>query len=199
MLTVEQFKARLLASSVDEVVRDIVLADAAAHVSDADRAYLASRLAETYGIAVATVQIWIVGSAKLGYSLAEKRLDDGTCLPRFRAFRADSDVDVTVISSPIFDAIWSDLSQHANHSTRMPWQSGQLGNYLVHGWLRPDKFPRARLRRCDDWWDLFRRFSRERRFGRRKVRGGLFYSFDDLVRYQSRGVAECRRALELNQ
>ena len=94
--------------------------------------------------------------------------------------------------------IWSDLSGYAYRNAQlMPWDSKKLGDYLVHGWLRPDHFPRARLPRCDSWKDLFRSLSSDRRFGWKPVRGGLFYAESVMVSYYSRSVKECRLALEL--
>jgi len=166
--------------------------DAAAHVRPEDVDYLRARLASTFGIAPGQVNVWIVGSAKLGFSIVEKRLSDGTVLPRYRKFSADSDIDVAVVSPMIFDLIWRELSAYAHRVPRLPWNSGQLGDYLICGWLRPDHFPiRARLRRCDDWWDLLRRLSADGRYGRRKVRGGLFHSIEHMKQYLGRALDEC--------
>jgi hypothetical protein len=199
-MTVEEFKEKLATSPVDEITSEILLAGQAAHVSDAGRNYIAQRIAETFGFASSEVQVWIVGSAKLGFSITEKKRKDRPVLSRFRPYGGDSDIDVAVVSTPIFDAIWSDLSRHAFAvAKQLPWESGRLGSYLVHGWLRPDHFPRgARLRRCDEWWDLFHSLSREPRFERHAVRGGLFHSVDELFQYQTRAVRECRQSLELS-
>ena len=82
---------------------------------------------------------------------------------------------------------------------RFPRDSGTLGDYLVCGWLRPDYFPKdARIRSCDDWWELFNRFSVDPRFNRRKVRGGLFYSRTQLELYARRAIRDCAEAEELD-
>jgi hypothetical protein len=197
-MTVDEFKANLLHLPVEAITRDVLLGGEAMHVPETDRLYINQRLTETFGIPADDSQVWIVGSAKLGFSITEKRLRDGTILPRYRSYRPESDIDVAVVSPRIFTAIWNDLSRYAYATARrLPWDSGVLGDYMVHGWLRPDHFPRARLRRCDDWWDLFRSLSTEVKFGRHSVRGGLFYTLENLVQYQSRAVQECRQALEL--
>jgi len=199
-MRVEEFTERLVASSVEEVVQEVILADTALHVPEDDRNYIKQRLGESYGVEATTIEIWIVGSAKLGFSITEKRRGDAPVLPRFRPFRAESDIDVAVVCPAIFDAIWAELSAYAYRSVSsslLPWNSGNLGHYLVHGWLRPDHFPRARLPRCDMWWDLFYSLSREARFNRHRVRGALFHSVQDLTGYQTRAVTDCRLALEL--
>lgn len=194
-LTVDQFKSLLELKSDAEIVDEVLLSPGAAHINEASILHIRKRLQEVFLVENGDVTVHVVGSAKLGFSLIEKQVS-GKHLPRFRAFGLASDVDVAVISGPIFDAIWGELSTHAFASAwRLPWDSGKLGDYLVHGWLRPDYFPR--VRRCDNWWDLFRRLSVDARFDRHRVRGGLFYSLDHLRQYQQLGVADCRRGLEL--
>ncbi len=141
----------------------------------------------------------VVGSAKLGYGLFEKKMRNGDILPAFRPFRPDSDIDLAVTSSQLFEVVWDELSAHANSSPSMPWDSGRLGDYMVHGWIRPDFFPKnVRLRRCDDWWDLFRSLSSDSRLGRRPIRAALYHSRDHLRRYQLRSMNQCRLILESN-
>lgn len=195
----EHFIALLGEMSDEDIADKVLLTGGAEHVAESDIVYIARRIAEVFAAPREDVQVYVVGSAKLGFSIAEKRRKDSDPLPRFRPFRAESDIDLAVISRSVFDAIWGELSRHAYSFPYIPWRSGRLGEYLVHGWLRPDHFPRTRLRKCDDWWDLCRRLSREPTFGRRAVRGGLFYSYGDLVRYQQRSVASCRKGLELEE
>jgi hypothetical protein len=190
MITLDEFKARCATDAAEDIVDEVLLADDAAHVSDENRAHLLNGLATIYGVDQASIRIWIVGSAKLGFSTVEKK-KGGKVLPRYRTFSALSDIDTAVVSPEIFRIIWNELSIYAHGRPWMPWNSRELGDYMVYGWLRPDYFPRRHVRKCIDWWDQFRRFSADPRFGRRSVRGGLFYSVDDLRRYQRRSVLEC--------
>lgn len=192
MITVDAFRQSILDGDLAYLLEEVLLADAAAHVRSEDIQHLRRRLAAKFGAAQDDVSVWVVGSAKLGFSITEKRLRDGTLLPRYRTFSPRSDIDVVVVSPPIFDLIWREVSAYAHRAARLPWDSGPLGDYLVCGWLRPDHFPiRERLRRCDDWWDLFRSLSSDARYGRRKVRGGLFHSSEHVKQYLSRGLDEC--------
>jgi len=104
-----------------------------------------------------------------------------------------------VISPQLYEIIWNELSRFSFSQPYLPWDSGKLGDYMVCGWLRPDYFPNRRLRRCDDWWDTFRRLSSQQRFGRRQVRGGLFYNFKQLKTYQSKALIECIEYEKLNK
>ena len=192
----DEFKELIPRLTDSEIVTQVVLPGAAAHVTDENIKYLSRRIAETFGVDTDEIRLHVVGSAKLGFSLSEKR-KNGTILRRYRTFGACSDIDLAIISARVFNMIWSDLSSYAYRNAKfMPWDSEKLGDYLVHGWLRPDHFPKARLPRCDSWNDLFRSLSSDRRF-RKPVRGGLFYAESDMVSYYSRSVKECRLALEL--
>lgn len=196
-VTLDEFKHALLHTDLQEFVDSVVLSGVAQQFGHDHVQYVALRVAERYGVPADVIDVRVVGSAKLGFGLMEKKTQAGDVLPRFRPFRPDSDIDLAVVSASLFELLWDELSAHAIRSPRMPWDSGKLGDYMVLGWLRPDFFPRnARLRRCDDWWDLFRAISSDARLGRRAVRGALYYSVDHLRRYQLRGLSDCRDFLE---
>jgi len=191
MITVDEFKHRCSVQTADEIVEEVLLDGSAMHVSTENQIYLHDALCRGFGVSSADIDLKIVGSAKLGYSISEKT-KDGTHYPRYRTFSPVSDIDTAVVSPKLFRIIWDDLSKFAHGQPWIPWNSKRLGDYMVYGWLRPDHFPRwQRIRSCDRWWDLFRGFSRDARFERRSVRGGLFHSSNDLKRYLLRAVVDC--------
>ncbi len=190
-ITALEFRQRLVAGDM-QTLEDELFAPGALHVGTAEILYVGTNLAAAYSVADSEVTLHVVGSAKLGFAIAEKRLQGGGFLPRYRPFGPYSDIDIAVISPPIFNQIWHELALHVNEQPWMPTRLGTLGDYLVYGWLRPDKFPR-RLLRCDLWWDTFHRLSAEARFGR-PVRGALFYSDAHMKMYYARAVRDCRRA-----
>ena len=193
----EDFKVLLQDGDLDQIADNVLLDGEAVHFSQPQVEVVANKLVSTFGIGEESIQIKIVGSGKLGFSLLEKwDRNNRILLPQFRLFSAESDIDVAVISPSIFRLVWDDLGRHADLAARMPWDSGQLGDYMIHGWLRPDHFPKhVRLRRCDDWWDAFRSLSARRAFGFRKIRGALYYSHDQLRRYQMRGLQQSQLQL----
>lgn len=199
-MLVDDLKKRLLAGDLEDIA-DELLAGPPIHFSELQVDTVISTLAAKYGVEKDTINASIVGSAKLGFSLLEKfHKETRTTLPQFRLFNADSDVDIAIVSPALFRLIWDELSTHADLTPRMPWDSGQLGDYMIHGWLRPDHFPKnCRLRRCDDWWDVFRSLSFKRTMGMRKIRGALYYSHDQLRRYQIRGLKQSQLQLMRNQ
>lgn len=197
MLSVAEFREHLNRGEIEYLLDHVLLGREAEHVTEEDIEFVRSTLAGTFRCD-SGVEIWIVGSAKLGFSTIEKREKDGTIRPRYRPFSPSSDIDIAVVSNGIFTPIWDELSAFSHQNSRFPWNSGRLGDYLVCGWLRPDHFPQGvRLRKCDDWWDTFRAMSADHRFGRRKVSGGLFASVDHLRQYYLRSLNDCLHAERL--
>lgn len=192
-----EFRKSLTEVDLETILQDYIMAEGAVHVSAEARDHIKAAVVSKFSVSPNSARLWIVGSAKLGFSLSEKKLDGGGILPRYRLFRPESDVDVAIVCPGMFDQIWTELSSYAHRSVRLPWDSGRLGDYFVCGWIRPDHFPRqARLRKCDDWWDCFTRLSAQPLLGRRKVRGGLFYSVGHLKQYLVRSVNDCISAEE---
>ena len=200
MISIDEFKAKLADGQQYYLMNEVLLADGAMHVTNENIEYISQKLSSKYQISNDNIDICITGSAKLGFSLVEKRKKDGTILPRYRLFSANSDIDVAIVSKALFERVWLDLSQHAHKVTRLPWDSKKLGDYMVCGWLRPDHFPKkVRIRSCDDWSDLFWRLSADPRFERHNVRGGLFYSREQLSMYLNRSLSDCAIAEELRK
>ena len=193
---VANFRHALGSIEEDEIVDRFLVSGEPAFVSLAGRAAIASGLARAFGVAAGNIAIYVSGSAKLGFSLVEIRKQGVIVKERYRPFGPDSDIDVAVVSLPIFEALWLEISNHAHRSTKfLPWDAGKLSGYLLNGWWRPDHFPKSPLlRRCRVWWECFDALSIRSEFGGRKVRGGLFYSTDHLRQYLARSVRECMAA-----
>ena len=194
MLSVTDFRTLCRDEDSPEIVDKVLLSFGAEHVTEDDRQHILASIANKFALPHDRIFVWIVGSAKLGFSISEKKLKDrkGTTLKRYRPFSGGSDIDVAVVSPCLFRIMWDELSTYAHGKPYIPWNSQKLGDYFVYGWLRPDHFPRGpSVRLCNDWWDIFHYLSKDTRFDYRKVRGGLFYSLNDLKRYLKRSVDEC--------
>lgn len=199
-MNIDSLKLILCAGDLDDFVDKSVLGVESPHFSAEKTNHVAKELASKFSVDINAINIHVVGSAKLGFGLFEKRTKSGETLPPFRPFGPESDIDLAIVSPPLYEAIWNELSIYANQCPWMPWDSGRLGDYMIYGWLRPDHFPKfARLRRCDDWWDLFRALSSNSRLGRRSIRGALYYSEEHLRRYQVRSLNQCRNKLETRE
>jgi hypothetical protein len=79
MITVDEFRARIRSNELEFFLDNVLLGDGAAHIATEHIQYLEISLAGKFGIPVGSVKAWIVGSAKLGFSLTEKRARDGSC------------------------------------------------------------------------------------------------------------------------
>ena len=108
----------LLTGRADYLLDEILLGAEAQHVAAQDITFIQQLLAHTF-TPVRKVDLWIVGSAKLGFSTTEKYLKhNGTLLRRYRTFSEHSDIDVAVVSQDIFTPVWDDLSRYAHRAQR---------------------------------------------------------------------------------
>lgn len=193
-MSVSDFRSDLTSLAEMEFVERYYTTPGALHVNDESIDHIRRVIAASYGIDPSELDVRITGSAKIGFTTFDKVLDDGTERPRYSAFDLSSDIDVTVIAPNLFQAIWLELANYSARRTYFPWRSERLGDYLICGWLRPDHFPNApALYQTQEWWPTFERLSRSSKFGRRKVRGALFQSFDHLLINLERIVRSARR------
>lgn len=92
-------------------------------------------------------EVLVVGSTKLGFSIAPHK--------RYRLFCDESDIDVALISSTLFDKFWKEAFVYWCDGSY--WSGyNKFVRYFFRGWIRPDKLPPSRmfpLRK--DWWDFF--------------------------------------------
>jgi hypothetical protein len=128
-------------------------------------------------------EVLIVGSAKLGFSIAPDK--------RYRPFGETSDIDVVMCSSALFDAFWKDVFDYWSRGEN--WAGlADFRKYLFRGWMRPDKLPPENsFRRSQEWWEFFRRLTSGRAFGPYKIAGALYKSWYFLESYQQRCVRAC--------
>jgi hypothetical protein len=135
--------------------------------------------------AVPSMEINIVGSAKLGFTISPEN-------PRYRAFGDDSDIDIAIVSSQLFDTYWEATYELGTDGGILPWL-GQFRRYLYRGWIRPDLWPRdISFSIATEWWDFFRDLSTSGEFDNLKIRGGLYRTWSFLESYQAEAVEKLR-------
>lgn len=190
-----EFRTLIRAQPAEQVVDDVLFANEAKHVSAEQLQAVDVALRTAFGLdADDLLELIVVGSSKLGYSVCEKRLRSGELLPRYRKFSANSDIDIVVVSQKLYFKFWRELSAYSHAQRPFPWGSGALGDYHVVGWLRPDTFPAVnRPPLCVRWWEVFGGLGR-RYFSDRKVRGGLYFMRSFAHEYHRRAVDSCRVA-----
>lgn len=196
-MDVEEIKELIRKSDPREFVENHVIRGTSSFVTDDQILNIQKSISRATGIQIELDEIRIVGSAKLGYGLFEKRRKEQPTLPAFRPFGGNSDIDIAFTSSNLFDAIWSELATYALGKSWMPYRMNSLGDYLVYGWIRPDHVPwQARLGTYDSWRDEIRRLTASSRFSRRKLSGALYKNLEFLTKYQTRSIANCKAILE---
>jgi predicted nucleotidyltransferase len=139
---------------------------------------LKKSIADQFGIHVKNVEI--VGSAKLGLSLSQKRLG--------QRYRKESDVDLVLVSSELFDRGWHDLLQLEFKFYQLSEKDRQflLEAYhtIHHGFISPDRLPPC-SKFGEIWWRIFDDVSMKERYENRKIRGRLFKSWWFAEKYYS--------------
>ncbi|MFE3589051.1 hypothetical protein ACFXOY_16160 [Streptomyces niveus] len=128
--------------------------------------------------------IFIVGSAKLGFSISPKK--------RYQPFGDRSDIDVAIVSHDLYERVWHETHQYMESGAY--WQGkSDFERYLAWGWIRPDKLPRSpSFEFTDAWWNFFRSLQVSRRYGPYKVAAAIYHDMSFLTKYQMRSVAACR-------
>ncbi|MGD0877007.1 MAG: hypothetical protein ABSA01_02525 [Anaerolineales bacterium] len=149
-----------------------------------ERAYidLKQRIAAKYQ--VHHTQVLVVGSAKLGFSIAPGK--------RYQPFSETSDIDIAFVNDRLFDSIWYEVYKY--HIGVENWCGIQeFRKYLFFGWIRPDKLPSSQyFPIAKEWWEFFRELTAEGVFGPYKIRGALYKSMNFLESYQEKCVIECK-------
>ena len=193
-----QLKDAILTSEPEDFVKDHILNGHCKHFRQDQIDHIRQSVSQATGVNILPEEVYVVGSAKLGYGLFKKNRRDRAALPAFREFNRDSDIDIAFTSAELFDLVWDELSSFAVAQPWMPSRFGNLGDYLVYGWLRPDHFPReARLHRYDRWNDKIKSLGSDRFLDRRKISGALYRNTEFIAKYQARGIKACKNALEI--
>lgn len=133
-------------------------------------------------------EVFITGSAKLGFSPY-----------KMKAFDYDSDIDIAIISSELYDRIMAYIHDYQMElrENRKAVSADEINGYHKFleygaiGWMRPDLLPTsfrvAELKRA--WFDFFDSISYGKsEVGNYKVSAGAFKSYSHLERYTLRGL-----------
>jgi hypothetical protein len=132
-------------------------------------------------------EILLVGSAKLGFSIAPRK--------RYRPFGDQSDIDIAIVSPPLFEKIWQQVFDYQDNISYFWPRDDEIDfkHFLFTGWIRPDKLPPARsFSFRKEWWDFFLSLTSTGVYGPYKITAGLYKSWYYLEKYQSICVKQCQ-------
>ena len=178
---ISKFQSDLLEFNVSPLVQRHITTGPSFLLDDDQYHLLRARVAAK--LALHPNEILMVGSAKLGFSIVEKK--------RYRPFGEKSDIDLAVVSSQLFDTFARETFDYWERSRN--WQNHKtFVKYMFRGWIRPDFLPQALARRTQ-WWELFQNLTAEGTFGPFAIRAGLYKSWHYLDRYHSICIDECKR------
>lgn len=177
----ERFKGDLTDLSPLQMIRKHVIYGDCAAITQAQYFDLRSEVAERYE--VHPNEVLVVGSAKLGFSIAPNK--------RYRHFADTSDIDVVIVSSKLFDQIWRSVYHFWSQGGY--WErAGHFKKYLFQGWIRPDKLPPAStFLFANEWWAFFNQLSASGKYSMYKIAGALYRDWYFLEAYQLRGISAC--------
>ena len=178
---IESFKNDLRVLSSTQIVRKYILSGPVAQLDFNVVFQLRERIADYFDVEFSDVIL--VGSSKLGFSIKPDK--------RYLSFGDDSDIDVAVVSTLLFQKVWREAFLFKN--SRAYWPTApEFFKYLTRGWIRPDMLPRSpSFAFTQNWWDFFNELSRGSEFGRIKIRGGLYHSWFFLLQYQLICTQQC--------
>lgn len=182
---VESFKKELSEHESDLIVRSSIFAGETFAMSNLKYTQLRDAVAKKFGID--PLHIYMVGSAKLGFSIKPKR--------RYGEFNDESDIDLAIISPELFQKVWQ--TAYLYTKTGVFWHSkAAFFSYLSEGWIRPDKFPRTEFDPFfGEWWEFFLGLSQSREFSDYPIRAGIYQSRFFLEEYQKICVEQCKQEL----
>jgi len=183
---VDRFKLETASSDPRVIARRFVETGPCFLLDESHAFELRNAIADRF--AVNPNEVLVVGSAKLGFSIAPYK--------RFRPFCDESDIDIAIVSPNLFANVWRSVYEFW-------WDGGywerfdDFVKYLFQGWVRPDKLPPAnRFDYCRKWWEFFRELTAGGRFGPFAIRAGLYKSWAFLESYYCRSIRDCKKELE---
>jgi predicted nucleotidyltransferase len=155
------------------------------------------RIADKFSISFH--EIFITGSAKLGFSPHKRK-----------TFDYDSDIDVAIISSTLYEMIMSYIQNYQmelreNRKAVSLYELKSYHKFLEYGaigWMRPDLLPTsfrvAELK--NDWFDFFDSISYGKsEVGNYKVTAGAFKSYSHLESYTISGLRSLRTKMQIGE
>lgn len=183
---VSAFKNDLRIMSSVDIIRRHVIHGACYVLTDHAYYDLRSKVAAQYNLH--PNDVYVVGSGKLGFSIAPKK--------RYRHFADESDIDVVVVSSTLFDVFWKKVHYYAEHGGYWE-QCVQFKRYHFNGWIRPDLLPPEKsFEEALRWWTFFNGLSQSGLYSSFRVRGAIYRELYFLESYQLRSVSQCKDQLE---
>ena len=195
--TAPEFARLLQTTQLDWILENHVLAGLPYHFFDNPELYQKMVRVLARDLNVDEEDISVVGSARIGFSLAPDKFG--------QPFGAYSDIDVIVVSPALFDPSWIDIvtNRHSRWSTLRPktrerLKAHQSYHYIYQGWIYPMSVFEA-LAIGERWFNAFNGLSKIPELSNRKMNARLYRTWDHARYYHRRGLSQIKRKLEREQ
>lgn len=170
-----------------QVVREFITHGPCVAINSKDHAQLRESVAAELGVNP-NQNVYTVGSAKLGFSIKPNN--------RYRHFGEESDVDVAVVSSELYNHLWCEARDFVASKTYWHGKGRErLKSTHLYGSIHPSIFPRSdQIPTAKKLWELGRQLQSQRTAGPYKVTFVVWHDMEALESYQSRAVLACQES-----
>ena len=135
--------------------------------------------------------VFMVGSGKLGFSIAPNKL-----YQKYDPVGRDSDIDIVVVSPVVFERYWRRLySFNIDLESRTDKEDEQFREfleYMLKGWIRPDKFP-FDFEGREQWFDFFKKLKQSQRYSQHSsINCAVYKDLFFFENYHNRNIENLR-------
>jgi predicted nucleotidyltransferase len=182
------FKARLQSgATAAAIVREMVTHGSAVMLDEARYAALREETGSRLGVSP-NRDVYLVGSAKLGFSIKPKR--------RYFPFGDDSDVDLAVVSSTLYEKLWAEARRYRR--TGGLWDDlSHFRNDHLNGVIKPYVLPDSGTVPTKRMLFDFGVALQRTKISPYSVTLASWHNIDALEDYQAFAVKECIEELQL--
>ena len=182
----KEFKADLMSMDSNQVFRKYFIEQPCFALDSEKQRALKTKISEMFNVNY--TDVYIMGSAKLGFSIAAKK--------RYRAFGDYSDIDIAIISPHIFESYWKENVLYLYENPLIGYEiKNSFSKYVAQrGWIRPDFFVSPELK--NNWTEKFRVITASQQYGPYKITAGIYYDFMFLEKYQLQCIEQCKGELK---
>jgi len=200
-MNISDFKEQLIALKSEEELNDfcrkLVLHGIPFIFKTNENSYYEFRKKVAINFQVSFHEVYITGSAKLGFSPYKNK-----------EFDLDSDIDVAIISEKLFEEIMWKINKFQldyREARKIPDETEikkyhDFLEYTALGWIRPDKLPVSFQMKSlkDQWFDFFNSLSYGRsEVGNYKVSAGVFKTYEHYEKYIVSGFSQLKKSIEI--
>jgi hypothetical protein len=188
--TTEEFEAILRRGNLLQVVEDFVFEGVPYVFSGREADYQLLRRHISAGLGVGVEDLTLVGSGRIGFSLSPDTFG--------RPFSESSDLDVVVVSAPLFDVAWLELLRaRPRYQTLTPrvqqWYDDHR-NHVYYGRIWPAKLAGV-IKLSRRWFGVFKSLSQYPELADREVHGLLYRTWDHARLYHQYGLSRILRVI----